>query len=367
MLVSRLKPFGGAACVSCARRLGYWWGHTTKEEIEAEEKKRQDGPIMAWQNPESDLIGIEKTASYVPARVLREESATRTTYDLKRFYYADYYGFVNHPHGIYGYIRHPEHYFPNMRIREYQKLVGCQKFIKDRLVALGPDLAAATFLLSRNCRVKFKDRSGGEFVSLQGMLQSKQTLPTSWQSGWYVEAIDASCSDIVYEGFNNMRNLIFLKSLDLSYCPQIDDWCMDRITGEFQDSLEELDVSGCKMVKLSGLESIWRLRKLKVLKLRHMDHIDSTSLNLLCLMLMEELPDLQIVGVDYEDTKVLLGTEDEHLIGDYESMLLNPGSSTQEEKGEPQLSPPLPFVGVESDSVKDPSTDQDSEKVNQQN
>ena len=66
-----------------------------------------------------------------------------------------------------------------------------------------------------------------------------------------------------------------------------------------------------------------------------------------CLMLMEELPDLQIVGVDYEDTKALEGTEYEHLIGDYESMLLNPGSSStqEEEKGEPQLSPPQPFVG----------------------
>ena len=36
--------------------------------------------------------------------------------DFHRFYYADYYGFVNHPHGIYGYFRHPEHYFPNKRI-----------------------------------------------------------------------------------------------------------------------------------------------------------------------------------------------------------------------------------------------------------
>ena len=89
-------------------------------------------------------------------------------------------------------------------------------------------------------------------------------------------------------------------------------------------------------------------------------------------MLMEELPDLQIVGVDYEDTKALEGTEHEHLIADYESMLLNPGSSStqEEEKGEQQLSPPPPFVGGESetsDSVKDRSTDQDSKKVNQQN
>ena len=39
-------------------------------------------------------------------------------------------------------------------------------------------------------------------------------LPNTWQPGLYVEAIDASCSDLVYEGFNSLRNLIFLKVSD---------------------------------------------------------------------------------------------------------------------------------------------------------
>ena len=39
-------------------------------------------------------------------------------------------------------------------------------------------------------------------------------LPVTWQPGLYVEAIDASCSDLVYEGFNSLRNLIFLKVSD---------------------------------------------------------------------------------------------------------------------------------------------------------
>ena len=136
---------------------------------------------------------------------------------------------------------------------EYQKLVSCQRFHKERLLTLGPDLCAATFLVSRNCRVKFRDRNNS-WVSREVMFKSGAFLPTSWQPGWYVEAIDASCSDLVYEAFNNMRNLVFLKSLDVSYCPQMDDWCLDRISGEFQDSLEELDVSGCSRVGLSGLE-----------------------------------------------------------------------------------------------------------------
>jgi len=329
------------SCGLCCRRIGYFWGHTTDEEVAAERKRRQDGPIMAWQNPETDLMGIQKTASYVPMRVAREEKANHTTYDLKRLTVADYYGLVNYPHGWYGYLKHPEHYFPNQRIRAYQQLVASQKFVGERVLALGPDLAAAVFLINRNCRVKFKDRPA--WVSADAMIKIKgMGIPASWQPGWYVEAIDASCSNLVYEGFNNLRNLIFLKSLDVSYCPEIDDWCLDRISGEYQDSLEELDLSGCKMVNLTGLEVLWRLRKLKVLKLKDMDHIP--DLGLLCLMLLEENPHLQIVGVDYEDTKLLEGTEHQHLVKDYESMLLNPGQVAAEPPtSEPRLSPAPPF------------------------
>lgn len=369
---SRLITTGLGWC-GCRRGLGYFWGHTTKEEIEAEEKRRRDGPIMAWQNPESDLIQTDKTASYVPMRVEAEERAlASTTWDLKRFNMADYYGFMNHPHAIYGYLKHPEHYFTNQKIKAYSQLVANQKFNGDRLLALGPDLAASSFLLSRNCRVKFKERSGteeeaekveGKWTSLQTMRRAGVGLPVTWQPGLYVEAIDASCSDLVYEGFNSLRNLIFLKSLDVSYCPEIDDWCLDRISGEFQDSLESLDISGCSKVNLNGLECLWRLRKLKVLKLRDMDHIQ--DIKLVCLMLLEENPDLRIEGVDYEDTKILEDTEHQHLIAEYESMLLNPGNVIPSElpSTEPRLNPAPPFhegeaIGSRKNSVKnDTSSD----------
>jgi len=58
----------------------------------------------------------------------------------------------------------------------------------------------------------------------------------TFQPGYYIEAIDASESNLIYEGFQNLRNLVFLKYLDLSYCPYIDEWVMDRITGEYKVS-----------------------------------------------------------------------------------------------------------------------------------
>ena len=145
---------------------------------------------------------------------------------------------------------------------------------------------------------------------------------TEYQSGWYIEEIDASRSLLIYEGMQNMRNLMYIKKLDISYSAMVDAWCLDRLTGEYEDSLEYLDLSGCKALNWNGLECVWRLRRLKVLVLQDMEHIK--DLDLLCLMLLEILPDLQIKGVDYmANAKVLLaGSEAEPLLEDLDKSML---------------------------------------------
>ena len=133
---------------------------------------------------------------------------------------------------------------------------------------------------------------------------------------------------------------MYLKSLDLSYSPLIDVWCMDRITGEFQDSLEYLDVSGCRALNWNGLECVWRLRKLKVLVLHDMEHIK--DLDLICLMLLDIFPDLQIRGVDYmaNATNLLAGTEYEYLLEDFDKSLLqlSDGESKDNESNPKEVS-----------------------------
>ena len=147
-------------------------------------------------------------------------------------------------------------------------------------------------------------------------------LNLEYEPGWYIEEIDAANSFLVYEGLQNMRNLLYIKKLDLSYSSMVDAWCLDRLTGEYQDSLEYLDISGCKALNWNGLECLWRLRKLKVLVLQDMEHIK--DLNLLCLMLLDILPDLQIRGVDYmaNAKNLLADTESENLIEDMDKSLL---------------------------------------------
>ena len=98
---------------------------------------------------------------------------------------------------------------------------------------------------------------------------------------------------------------------------------MDRITGEYTNTLEYLDLSGCKNLNWNGIECIWRLHKLKKLVLRDLEHIK--DLKMLCLMLLDVLPDLEIVGVDYLETVLLEGTEHEHLLGDDDLFLIEEG------------------------------------------
>ena len=101
---------------------------------------------------------------------------------------------------------------------------------------------------------------------------------------------------------------------------------MDRITGEFNDSLEYLNISGCRAINWNGLECIWRLRNLKTLVLKDMEHVQ--DLQLICLMLLDCLPGLKIEGADYMDMELLEGSQHQHL------MLDDIGSSPKLESGE---------------------------------
>ena len=151
-------------------------------------------------------------------------------------------------------------------------------------------------------------------------------IPSQYVPGWHIEAIEASTADLVYEGLQNFRNLQHLKWLDLSYCQYMDEWCMDRITGELSDSLEYLNISGCQNVNWNGLEVVWRLRNLKTLVIKDMDHIQ--DLTLICLLLLDVIPGLKIEGADYLDMSLLEGSQHEHL------MLDDIGSAPKLESGE---------------------------------
>eukprot|EP00094_Tigriopus_californicus_P000489 TCALIF_00476-PA protein Name:"Similar to Atp5sl ATP synthase subunit s-like protein (Rattus norvegicus)" AED:0.12 eAED:0.13 QI:0/0/0/1/0/0/2/0/333 len=293
-----------------AFRRAYWWGHDTLEDQKTREiMKKAANQVL---RPVETGVVERKSSSIIPARVV-DEASTLVRDDRFSFVPGQFYSITARP--ILPRFFDRAYYKYELIRKTYVRLAESQLFIKSRFTSLGSDLGAAHFLCYRNCRVRFVGHD--HWTELDG---GQLMIPNSYQPGWFIEAIDASQSLLVYEGYQNLRNLIHLRYLDVSYTQHTDDWTVDRITTEYMDSLEYLDLSGCGGINLSGLECLWRLRKLKTLVLYDMDHVE--HLGLLCLYLLELYPDLDIRGVEYIDVKLLEGTEHSYLLEDLEDELL---------------------------------------------
>ena len=290
-----------------------FWGHNTLEEKEAIEKQEKELRVVKWPGQGGSALA-NKDFVLTPAR-MKDEADAMGEKKNPFMSVSDYYSYASRP------------WFPAITDTPYwawsklktvhQQLIDGQVFVRERFTTLGPDLAAAHFLIQRNCRVRFV---GHEHWTELNLKTGAIDLPGCYEPGYYIEAIDCAESILVYEGFNNLRNLIHLRYLDLSDCCYVDEFVLDRITSEYADSLEYIDLSGCMDLNWSGLECLWRLKKLKTLVLYDMDHVQ--DLGLICIMLLEIFPNLDIRGVDYIDEKLLIGTEHEHLLDDLEEILL---------------------------------------------
>lgn len=306
---------------SHGRRSKFWWGHDTVEDQEARLKAAEDKKVLKWSNPNSSVIsdGASKDIFYAPSRIMAEENALSNGYSYDRLNVSDIYSITTYKY--FAWWTDPIYYAREKKVKEYRKLIDGQRFIRERLISVGPDLAAAHFLLSRGCKVRFKGQT--TWMTFDDC----DNLPQQFQDDWELEAINASNSSLIYEGFSNLRNLTSLKYLDLSYGKHINAWVMDRVSGEYSESLTYLDLSGCRNVNWNALEPIWRLSNLQTLVLRDMNHI--RDLKLICLMLLDVFPNLEIRGVDYIDTKLLEGTESEELLKDDTFFLDDPCATSK--------------------------------------
>lgn len=181
--------------------------------------------------------------------------------------------------------------------REANLRAASQRFFPERHGILGPDLAAASFLVFRGARVKFHGKVGWHTQT-----EDDDTgLPCKYEPGWLLEAIDATDTELHYEGLDNLTCLEGLKVLRLCGNPNVDDWFLDRLS-QFRETLEHLDLSGCPQITERGLSALYRLRKLKTLTLGHLTHIP--HLKLVALMLEEALPGCKVLGISYFDSEI---------------------------------------------------------------
>ncbi|CAD6224698.1 GSCOCG00005508001-RA-CDS [Cotesia congregata] len=170
-------------------------------------------------------------------------------------------------------------------VKQHEYLQYDQRYLPERNQALGNDLAATHFLIFRHSRIRKKGET--EFWDANDM----EKIPNLYTQNWYLEEIDASNSEIIFEGIENFKGLKFLKRASFKNCKHFDDWCLDRVIG-LCPTLEYLNVSECKKLTDRGLESLYRAWNLKEFHIS--DYFHSPSFELTCMMVEDCMPQLKI-------------------------------------------------------------------------
>lgn len=172
--------------------------------------------------------------------------------------------------------------------KQLETEIAMQGYIPERNKILGNDLAAAHFIVFRCGKVKFV----GEDKWIEQDENAKYDLPNNYVPDKLLEAIDCSNMKLHYEGLDNLRGLKKVTWLSFNNCPYIDDWCMDRITGIFRDTVTYLDIRKCNSITDRGLSSLYKVKNLKTLYVSNITKSKSTELT--CIMLQDLIPKLEI-------------------------------------------------------------------------
>lgn len=129
----------------------------------------------------------------------------------------------------------------------------------ERIKAVGPDRAAAEWLLRCGAKVRFRgfDRWQHDYNG----------LPTGPLGRYKIEAIDATESCIMYRGFDHLEGLENLEEIRLNKCIYIEDACLERLSQikTLQDSMKKMTVVSCGNVTDKGLIALYHLRNLELL------------------------------------------------------------------------------------------------------
>ncbi|XP_056250003.1 ATP synthase subunit s, mitochondrial isoform X1 [Seriola aureovittata] len=129
----------------------------------------------------------------------------------------------------------------------------------ERIKAVGPDRAAAEWLLRCGAKVRFQgfDRWHHDYNG----------LPTGPLGRYKIQAIDATESCIMYRGFDHLDGLTHLEEIKFNKCIYIEDTCLEKLSSieNLQESLYMLEVVSCGNVTDKGVIALHRLRNLEYL------------------------------------------------------------------------------------------------------
>ena len=133
----------------------FWWGHDGEDDAKRKKELEASKGLISWTDPNKD-VDKKKEFVWAPARMEAEADMVVGVAT----------GMVNHVDTLkwidkkvtkspwHTWMTDPVEWRETMRRKQYMSLVLSQVFLRDRLKALGPDLAAAHFLCHRNCKVR---------------------------------------------------------------------------------------------------------------------------------------------------------------------------------------------------------------------
>lgn len=172
--------------------------------------------------------------------------------------------------------------------KKKERTLIMQTYLPQRSQMLGSELAAAHFVVYRGGAIKFF----GEDRWIRADSFGNYSLPAHFDGSKVLEAVDCSKMELYYEGLSNMKNLKRLQWLSFQDCETIDDWCIDRISHLYRDTLVYLDLRECPNVTFRGLGALYKMNELKILQV---DNIQvNRAFEMTCLMLQELNPSLDI-------------------------------------------------------------------------
>uniref|UniRef100_A0A1A8MCD7 ATP synthase, H+ transporting, mitochondrial F0 complex, subunit s n=1 Tax=Nothobranchius pienaari TaxID=704102 RepID=A0A1A8MCD7_9TELE len=129
----------------------------------------------------------------------------------------------------------------------------------ERIKAVGPDRAAAEWLLRCGAKVRFE--------GFERWHHDYNGLPTGTLGRYKIQAIDATKSCIMYRGFDYLDGLKHVEEIKLNKCIYIEDTCLERLSSveNLQQSLYRMEVVSCGNVTDKGLIALHKLRNLEYL------------------------------------------------------------------------------------------------------
>lgn len=133
-----------------------------------------------------------------------------------------------------------------------------------RIEAVGPDRAAAEWLLRCGASVKWKDHSS--YLTDYNSIHSSPGLKL-------IQEIDATDSSISSVGFPHLKGLKHLEKMIIRKDPYLDNEAL-KMLQEVAACLRHLEIISCGNVTDDGIKSLAHLKKLQILVLADIPFID---------------------------------------------------------------------------------------------